>query len=310
MNKKLFIDLGAHEGDSIEKFYNQVPDADKYDIISFEANPTAFNKLCHNVEQAGYRNVTTVNMAVGIHTGMTNLFLTELYEGRGNTTLHGKITSKVDYDNPIEIRCIDFCEWFKTTKRYDHIILKMNIEGSEYPILREMLKRKMIGMIDHYCVYFHQSRFDESRSVVSAIIEEAFIREVKRLEIPTYINHHTFNRDDRLEIVWVCEFPGWAYDKIATELSSKLPKFRHTKIYLNLSKGYRGARSIGRMADLIVCFYPPYMQFFDNKNKTILRLDGNRAFEIYEKNPKHRKLKIVELESVDVGDAKASSNQI
>ena len=311
MNKKLFIDLGAHEGDSIDKFYAQVDDAKDYDIYSFEPHPIAFEKLNEHIKLRGYKNVTAVNKAAGTHNIILNLFAARMYEGRGSTLLRNKTTSKIDYENPIDVECIDFCNYLKYQRLcYDYIILKMNVEGSEYDIIRTLLNNHCVGLIDHYCVYFHQNRFADCKHVRFSIIEEAFIREVKRLNIPLRINHHTFGVDDRPEILWVCELPGWAYDKIATELSLKLPKYRHTKIYLNISKGYRSANAMGKAADIVVCFYPPYMEFFDDKSKIILRLDGNRAFECYEKNPKHRKHKTVELESVPVGDEKASPAQV
>lgn len=308
MNKKLFIDLGAHKGDSIDKFYDQVEDASDYDIYSFEPHPVAFKKLTKHIKLRGYKNIVTVNKAAGVDTCISNLFPAPIYDGRGSTLLRNKITSEINYDSPVDVECFNFCGWLSyITTKYNYVVLKMNIEGSEYPIIKEMLKNKLIGVIDHYCVYFHQNRFADCNRVAFSIIEEAFIREIKRLGIPLRINHHNFGKDDRPEVVWVCETPGWAYDKIADELISRLPRFRHTKLFLNISKGYRSARSIGRAADLVVCFYPPYMEYFDNKNTMILRLDGNRAFEIYEKNPKYREGETLELESINVGDEKTSS---
>jgi len=280
MSKKLFIDLGAYNGDSIDIFYSQVEDASEYDIIAFEPNPNVIKILKKHVTQRGYKNVIVVEAATGTHFGTTELFTALAYDGRGSTLLHGKITGRVDYDNPVIVKCINFCDWLtKRTDHYNHIILKANIEGSEYLILKEMLKRKMIGMIDRYCVCFHQNRFGENKGIVSTVIEESFIKEVKRLRIPLCINHYDFCADNRPEILWVCDTPGWAYDKIATEFSVRLPQFRHTKLYISTSKGFRGAVGMGRAADLIVCFYPPYMQLFTNLNKMIIRLDGNRAFE-------------------------------
>ena len=87
-------------------------------------------------------------------------------------------------------------------------------------------------------------------------------------------------------VVWVCDVPGWAYDKITNELSSRLPEFHHITFFVGgCGKTMRvRAKKVEKLADIIICFYPPWIQLFDDLSKVVVRLDGNRAFERYAKD--------------------------
>lgn len=305
-NKKLFIDLGAHNGDSIDKFYAQVSDANEYDIIAFEPNPIMFEILNHSIVSHNYKNVTTINMAAGTFTGVTELFVASMQKSDGSTLLYDKITGKVDYENPVGIKCIDFCDWlYQVESKYDYIILKTNIEGSEYPIMDELLKRDMVGKIDYYCIYFHSSQFEEHKRGDFMMIENRFIKEARRLGVTLCVNRHSFNEDNRQEILWVCDQPGWAYDKITIELSNKLSSFKHTKLFLCGPGGFRNIRGMAKAANLVVCLFPSYLPLFENLDNVMLRLDGFRAFE-YAHDTICNEPQKVELESGTTGIKEAA----
>ena len=52
--RKIFIDCGANDGCSIERFKREKPDANQYEMYSFEADPI-FNQ-CFPIEGVHYHN--------------------------------------------------------------------------------------------------------------------------------------------------------------------------------------------------------------------------------------------------------------
>ena len=60
--KKLLLDIGAHVGETVHRFYRERPDAGQFDIYCFEPDPAAFKLLCANVGHIP--NVACVNKAL------------------------------------------------------------------------------------------------------------------------------------------------------------------------------------------------------------------------------------------------------
>jgi len=78
---------------------------------------------------------------------------------RGGSTLlagHLRNGAKVDYSRPIAVRCIDFSRWIRRNfTRQDHIVVKMDIEGAEYPVLEKMVAEGSIDYVAELIVEFH-----------------------------------------------------------------------------------------------------------------------------------------------------------
>ena len=82
-------------------------------------------------------------------------------------------------------------------------------------------------------------------------------------------------------ICWVCDVPGWAFDKIAVEFSARLKSFNHITLYIGCTPDVnKSIRDVEEIADVIVCFYPPWMRLFRNLNKVVVRFDSYRALEM------------------------------
>ena len=55
----------------------------------------------------------------------------------------------------------------------DMIVCKMDVEGSEYPILRNLLSRKIISKLHSIYIEFHHSNIDyESQATSNQLIHE------------------------------------------------------------------------------------------------------------------------------------------
>lgn len=77
----------------------------------------------------------------------------------GSTLIASKTTGKVDRDNPITVRCINFSRWMQDNLRSsDYVILKLDIEGAEYDVLQRMLDDGSISIVKKLYIEFHQKK--------------------------------------------------------------------------------------------------------------------------------------------------------
>ena len=67
--RKVFLDCGAHKATSIKKFREEYPNANDYEIISFECNPK-FKEILEAVD-----NITFHNKAVWINDDKVKFYL-------------------------------------------------------------------------------------------------------------------------------------------------------------------------------------------------------------------------------------------
>jgi FkbM family methyltransferase len=156
----IFIDCGAYDGCSAIKFMMMNPG---FDSISFEPNP----------EMWGYfESVPTTLIKKGVSKKKEVLdFLIDHIDGDGSSTIAAKT---ILYGKPeenknckrIRIECVGILDLVTNlSKKYDKIILKLDVEGSEYDILEELLKQNLIEKISKLYAEFHWNKCDipESR---------------------------------------------------------------------------------------------------------------------------------------------------
>lgn len=147
--RRILIDLGAYNGDTIEVAQKLLGSFD--DVYGFEplAGP------CAEMERRFPGDNYHVHRAAGdIEEGES-----KVYVGHA----HGDISSSLHSDNPNcntddyeDIRTIDFPKFLAEICQEHgencHVVLKMNIEGSEYRILEQMLEDGTISLINElYC---------------------------------------------------------------------------------------------------------------------------------------------------------------
>jgi len=161
--RKIFIDGGAHYGESIEMFLQNYSDSNAWDfeLFSFEANP----KLLQTVD-AAYNQLTAHNPQLqlsffpgAIWVENTNVdFYTGTSHYSGTTNKH-KTTGGVHSSNKVSIPGIDFNAWIiKNFNSNDYIILKLDIEGGEYDVLPHMILNGSMGYIDKLYIEWHHNK--------------------------------------------------------------------------------------------------------------------------------------------------------
>lgn len=141
--RKIFLDCGAHIGESVRRFQELYPDHEDFQMFCFEPQ-----------SEIKRSDVTVIKKAVWIEDGTVDFFPAGVSPA-GSTLLRDKTTWKVS-KTPIQVPCLDFSRWvarkFNST---DLIVLKLNIEGAEYGVLEKMLADKTLDMIDRLYVSWH-----------------------------------------------------------------------------------------------------------------------------------------------------------
>jgi FkbM family methyltransferase len=183
--KGLFIDCGGFDGCSAVKFIIQNP---QFDAITFEPNPALWNH---------YADVpsTLIKKAVYTHGGHVS-FTLDVTDADGSTLIDSK---EVDYFGKIannqcpkiDVESVDIAELVReVSKTYQHIVLKIDIEGAEYDVLEKLLKEDLVKYIESIYAEFHWHKcgFPESRhtALVNALHQQTQLVEWDALDYAVY----------------------------------------------------------------------------------------------------------------------------
>lgn len=156
--RKVFVDLGGHIGETVRRFYREVPDALDWNIYSFE--PMA-DKLREN---AGFLpNVNIIEAVAGTETAKIPFFKGSVNNGEGSTTIPGKLTGGLS-KKPEYVESINFVKWLSdTVNGNDFVVVKMNIEGGEYPLMDELGKNGVMKKVDQFYINTHSHKFADGK---------------------------------------------------------------------------------------------------------------------------------------------------
>ena len=155
--KKVFIDLGCHDGDSIKEFCKWlVPLHEKgqeVEIYGVDPNPK-FPELWKRVDLP--IKVTWINAAAWVSRGSIKFLLDETDKAFGSTLLKEKSISD---PKTIMVDTFDFSEFLKQFKD-DSVVVKMDIEGAEFAILERLLNEGTINIIEMLYLEWHDRKME------------------------------------------------------------------------------------------------------------------------------------------------------
>jgi len=173
---KVFIDLGAYYGDSVNEFNNWIQLIDEpseFEIWAFEPNPDLKEQ---NIINAKDNNYHFKPWAATDYDGITELAVDKTATPMGSTIMKSKKSIWNRFPH-IQVKAFDFSKWLG--QKFDHsdtIIVKMDIEGAEYPVLKKMLADGTINYPSYLFVEFHPNKVndyttDDTNELVNQIIE-------------------------------------------------------------------------------------------------------------------------------------------
>ncbi|MBL7131558.1 MAG: FkbM family methyltransferase [Candidatus Omnitrophica bacterium] len=143
------IDCGGWKADSVQKLRKLFDPECKYLMHTFEPN-SAYAPFYKDL-----KNHILHTQAVWIYDGEINLFLEkqipnqQYSDEQADSLLFQKIN--VDAQKSIKVPCVDFSKWILSNfMKSDYIILKMDIEGAEYAVLKKMINEGSIKYITEF----------------------------------------------------------------------------------------------------------------------------------------------------------------
>jgi FkbM family methyltransferase len=168
--KKIFIDLGAHYGSSVDLFLESFPNSQDYEIHSFECNPACCKKY-----KSKYPSLFLYEKAVS-----TSDESIDFYTGKhlSGSLRNDKLTGNIYKAKPILVESVDISSFIK--KQFspnDYIVLKIDIEGTEYDILPKMLKD---GLFDGYINKLYGEWHWDRLKNISKEFHENLIQQLKQ----------------------------------------------------------------------------------------------------------------------------------
>lgn len=156
--RKILLDCGSHFGQSIDKLKKMLPVISEYEIYMFEPNPYLFKKLVNNSK---YVNCKKYDVAVSNKEGREIFWgCTRNKDSYGSTLERSKADrDKIISTDYVEVQTIDLSDFIiKNFSNSDYIILKLDIEGSEYDVLEKLLESGAIAYINKLYCEFHSNR--------------------------------------------------------------------------------------------------------------------------------------------------------
>lgn len=168
--RRVFLDLGAYTGDTIELALRRAA----FDIIyGFEPLRENFGKLRSRYED--HPGVILINAAADESDGEATLYKGNAQFGDVGGSLYREMTT-ISSDSE-KVRTVDFSAFVKSSFcDDDYIVLKMDIEGKEYGVLSKMIRDATISRVDELYCEWHYSALG-----MPADDHFAFVRRLRRL---------------------------------------------------------------------------------------------------------------------------------
>jgi FkbM family methyltransferase len=183
--RKIFIDCGAHCGESILRAKQQFG----YDtqVISFEAVPKLANELANIY--VNDPSVQVCNAAVYITDGTIDINICQVFTDGSSilTTLNDNHKA-----SKVTVPCFDLSSWITNTfDSNDYIILKLDIEGAEYDVLQKLIDDKTINLINELWGEWHVghiiNNLEEDERIQFALKADKLQRTLENISKPLQI---------------------------------------------------------------------------------------------------------------------------
>lgn len=168
MGNKIFIDAGANIGQSVQNFINKWSDWKEYEIHSFEPRPDLephFDRFKPNDK------FTYHNEAVWVDDSGVEFYLSQT-QNFGSSILAEKKSGGMS-KAPIKVPSVDISTWIQENFHPDdYIVLKMDIEGAEYSVVRKMLDDDTFKYIDKLYIEFHYEKVGRTKEEAKVLMDE------------------------------------------------------------------------------------------------------------------------------------------
>ncbi|MBN8560158.1 MAG: FkbM family methyltransferase [Leptolyngbya sp. UWPOB_LEPTO1] len=153
--RKIFIDCGSNVGKVLERAIRR---RSEFEFFAFEPNADLIPTISTRIEKHPDTKVEVYNKAVWTHNNGLSFFVghpetSSVMPDKRVPLIYGR---QLDYANPRHVESMDFSQWILNNfDLSDHIVVKMDIEGAEYPVLEKMIEDGSIYYINKLYVEWH-----------------------------------------------------------------------------------------------------------------------------------------------------------
>jgi FkbM family methyltransferase len=191
--KNIFLDCGTHLCEGLIDFYNKGIIDDTFEIHTFEPNPAC--NIEERIKQIPL-NIIPYNKAIWIEDGY--VFFNQENHQKSKTGSPTDGYSNIDgwgssvdgigfehpgYDTQVKVPSINFSKFIEKLPKDSNIICKMDIEGSEFKVLRHLIEQGTISNIKEIYIEFHE-RF---MPLESKYTEGELIKQISNLGVKVNI---------------------------------------------------------------------------------------------------------------------------
>ena len=190
--KGLFIDCGSNLGQGYT-YFSQYFKPSLYDAILIEPNPNCMVELKEKFKSL--HGIEFLEAAVWINTDELDFFgLVE--NDKGATSDGGSIIKdhnskmyEADTENSIKVKALSLAKLIeKKQGQYDQIIIKMDIESSEYAVLEDLIKTKTATYVDFMFIEFHHQYFKDQEEKYYNL-QKSLIKNLKKIGVKVALWH-------------------------------------------------------------------------------------------------------------------------
>ena len=163
--KNVFVDCGSFKGGIVRTFKLKNL---QYKVFAFECNPFLSLAIYRN-------NIIKINKAVWIYDGFVDYYLSGIkLENLKNSSLY-KYNRSI-YSDKIKIyqvQCIDFSNWLNNNfNENDNVIVRMNIAGAEYEVLKKCINDGTIHLIKKLLIRWSYNKIDSIKHLHNEIFNK------------------------------------------------------------------------------------------------------------------------------------------
>ena len=187
--KGLFLDCGSNIGQGFEFFREYYP-IKNYDYVLFEPNPYCFEELSKKYAGLTDSGVQLKNLAVGVNNGSIDFYGLEEEKGGiysvGGTVLPEHNSKKFGTSSSVslKVQSINFSEFLADLLKrnvYTSVILKLDIEGGEYPVLDTLCSEGLLSKFEIIYVEFHSQYMRPDLASYYIDKEKDFLKYAKKI---------------------------------------------------------------------------------------------------------------------------------
>ncbi|XP_077862250.1 uncharacterized protein LOC144343703 [Saccoglossus kowalevskii] len=261
--RKFFLDCGANVASSVLLFRETYPRAKEYTIHSFEIDPQlrpyfapfeSRTMFFHNQGVSNTSGKLEAYLEGAWYPGKISLHVEEQW---GGGTFFAEESEKTAQDGGnrklsrrMQVPAVDLSQWIQhNTNRADYVILKLDVEGAEYSIIKKMLEDGTFDWIDKFYGELHD--WQPTGLSANEKIDIADRMEIAGVKLIDWIGEKRRydDFDDMHEILIPENTPGARQ----TILDKCIPKHGHTMVSVVIEIGMNLKTAI-RLVDTISAY--------------------------------------------------------